>query len=321
MKIRSLFVATLIAFTALALAPFNADARTKRLVSTYEVIDLGPSIFANGGISDNQQIVYTAEYGGQPRLQVATYRGRTLKVSQSENWVFGHSINNRGEIAGATISTSLEPFVWLPRCGRASLFERGTADAISNTGFVTGSYDSPAQTGQYSYVWKDGNLTVLQEGGGYAVNDRGDVAGYSGNTADIASFRPCVWYRNQHKATQIGGEHGYAYGINRRGDVVGSLGMQPFVYKRSGRITKLQFDFPGTGAAYAVNDAGTVVGTYSGRAFIWHNGRMQDLNDLVPVPASVIISARDINNRGDILALTRMDDGLHRLILKKRGRR
>lgn len=322
MRIQSLFVATLIVFAALALAPFSADARTKRQVSAYEVIDLGSSNYANGSLSDNRQVVYTLDYlEDQSRLQVASYQGRTLRVTRSESWVFGHGINNRGDVVGTVINMNLQPYAWFNHCGRVALFERGTAEAVSNTGFITGRYGSSMQSGQYAYVWKDGKLTILQEGGGYAVNDRGDVAGYAGNTVDKTSFRPCVWYRNQHEATQIGDEHGYAYGINRRGDVVGSLGLQPFVYERSGRLIRLQLDIPDTGAAYAVNDAGTVVGTYGGRAFIWHNGRMLDLNDLVPVPSAVITSARDINNRGDILALTWMDDGLHRLILKKRGRR
>ena len=55
----------------------------------------------------------------------------------------------------------------------------------------------------------------------------------------------------------------------------------------------------------AINNSGTVVGKASPQAFVWQNGVMEALDDLVPVDTG-FVSIDDINESGQILA--RLDD-------------
>jgi probable HAF family extracellular repeat protein len=69
--------------------------------------------------------------------------------------------------------------------------------------------------------------------------------------------------------------------------------------------------------ASAINDAGWIVGhlTYPNeekRACLWQDGRLFDLNDLIPADAACILEhARDINNRAEIIGSARVAQPRH----------
>jgi probable HAF family extracellular repeat protein len=76
--------------------------------------------------------------------------------------------------------------------------------------------------------------------------------------------------------------------------------------------------------ARAISDSGAIVGgaltegdvTY--HAFLYEDGRMRDLNDLIPAGSQwELIQALDINGRGDIVAIAH-HDGADRVVLLKR---
>ena len=104
-----------------------------------------------------------------------------------------------------------------------------------------------------------------------------------------------------------------AQDINLADEIVGSAetpaGTRAFRYENS-RFTDLGSLGGTSNGATAINDVGQIVGwsTLVGadpqaqRAFLYVNGRMYDLNDLVEPLPTPLTEARRINNRGQIIA-------------------
>jgi probable HAF family extracellular repeat protein len=91
-----------------------------------------------------------------------------------------------------------------------------------------------------------------------------------------------------------------AFGVNNNGDVVGTSGARPVLW-RNGRIIDLLGSAGGYGVALDINERGDVVGylfrgTYS--AFLWRDGRMVELPGL---PGDRTVTAEAINDRGQIV--------------------
>ena len=132
---------------------------------------------------------------------------------------------------------------------------------------------------QHPVMWdKKGNPTELPTLGGTswhtptAINQRGDVVGFSNPPGDA-------------------GGHVIAHAVlwSKKGGVV-DLGTLP-----GDDISQAQ----------GINARGQVVGVSCGatgcRAFLWEDGVMTDLNTVVgPGFADLLVSARDINDRGQI---------------------
>jgi probable HAF family extracellular repeat protein len=117
------------------------------------------------------------------------------------------------------------------------------------------------------------------------INDIGQIAGevYTKGVAHAT-----VWQPNQGtetwKTTQLGGlpglSHSYATAINNRGQVVG-------IATRGSVVPGLN--------DLSIQDAG-------GRAFLWQEGRMVDLNSLIsPGCGWELRYAHDINDAGQIV--------------------
>jgi probable HAF family extracellular repeat protein len=114
----------------------------------------------------------------------------------------------------------------------------------------------------------------------------------------------------------LGGNFSVANGINDSGQVVGeswtsTLQSHAFFYD-NGTMTDLGI-LPGgvRSEAYGINDAGQIVGNsfniawsdFATRAFLFENGTMYNLNDLIdPNSGWLITDARAINNHGQIAA-------------------
>ena len=155
-----------------------------------------------------------------------------------------------------------------------------------------------------------------------AINDRGQVVGISGE-CDIAvgqrSAQHSVLWENG-RVIEIGDLGGDAWhtpmDINARGAVVGfsnptgvlgiNFAPHAFLWTRRGGIRDLG-TLPGDAVSQAVgiNARGQIVGVSSGavnRAFLYENGVMQNLNDLVgPGFPDLLIVAQHINDAGVIV--------------------
>ena len=164
------------------------------------------------------------------------------------------------------------------------------------------------------------------DGAATAINDVGQIVGISGLCDQAAgrftAIHPVIWQRGVVRELFDPGAHAWntPQAINDRGDVTGFINMpgagdaagklQPiaFVWTPSGGLKKIP---PLAGDAYSfgngINDEGDVVGISFGagfataRAFIYHNGKAVDLNDLVPAGTSELIAANAIDDFGTVV--------------------
>lgn len=172
----------------------------------------------------------------------------------------------------------------------------GAATAINQSGEVvgiSGICDGAVGggTAEHMVMWKDGQ--VVQQlptlGGVYwntpmDINDRGDVVGFSDLPGDgpmfgQQNFHAFFWSARPYKCN----------GKNVPGGSTCDLGA---------------LGGPnGLSEALGVNDLDQVVGLSldTGHAFIWQNGNMTDLNNLViPGTTLTLTNAQEINDRGEI---------------------
>lgn len=155
-----------------------------------------------------------------------------------------------------------------------------------------------------------------------AINDAGQVVGISGDcdiaVGQLSARHSVLWEKDT--VIDIGDLGGDAWhtpmDINNEGDVVGfsnPLGVigiafapHAFLWTRAGGVKDLG-TLPGDAVSQAVgiNSSGQIVGVSSGainRAFLYENGVMKDLNDLVgPDFPDLLIVAQHINDAGVIV--------------------
>lgn len=212
------------------------------------------------------------------------------------------------------------------------------AGGISNTGWIEG-YATLANGDSNAVLWRNGKIMDLGTLGGpnsdsgWLPSNAGDVGGasetgaidpYAENYCGYGDNLICVpffWRNSTKKMTQLpllGGNNGYAAGVNDFDNVVGNsenTTMDPTcagtsevfqfepVFWSSGRIKQLT-NFPGDpdGAAFAINDWGQVTG-YSGNcttafhALLWQNGEAINLGTLGGAMGNTGIG---INNYGQV---------------------
>jgi probable HAF family extracellular repeat protein len=163
-----------------------------------------------------------------------------------------------------------------------------------------------------------------------AINDRGQVVGISGDCDQAVgrfSARHAVRWDKNGKASEIPNLGGAAWhtpmDINDQGDVVGfsnpaggadpgAFAAQAFLWT-DGAATATNLGTLGGDAlsqAFAINSRGQIVGVSFGgssgaRAFLWEDGVLMNLNDLVNIAPDVLQSAQDINDAGQITGRVR----------------
>lgn len=210
--------------------------------------------------------------------------------------IFPVSINNRGVIAANVWQGSWDDAVtWSKGVVRylTSDSTRGSYAAdINNRGQVLAQlYGAPFPSepaGYYSAIIRGQSVSRLGSFGGVALNDRAHVAGEDNSTNQVRTllFRDGVWR---------------------------DVGMLP------GDVNiRLS----------AINNSDWIVGTSEGpgeveRAFLYVDGELCDLNDLIPPNSGWrLIHATDLNNRGEITAYGSYQGQEGGLLLKpvKRGR-
>ncbi len=191
-----------------------------------------------------------------------------------------YGINAAGDVAGQTAD------------GDAIVVEKGNlklipvskassqARAINNSGMAVGYAESnwSSANGHYvnasAFAWENSELTDLGTLGednrseAYAVNAYGSVVGRSGG--HICDGRGCVWTSS----------HGFLWNSELGMIDIGSLGSADDTI------------------AYDINDTGRVVGSSNGHAFVYTQGFMFDLNDMVRDTGWTMTVATGINEQG-----------------------
>jgi probable HAF family extracellular repeat protein len=335
-------MATILAATVLAGMPvFGSsqpvraqDAKVRYTIKNIGVLkgDTGSSATAinEQGVAVGISFSLETDANGLSRSHAVTYRkGKLVDLTggdgqPSSAW----AINATGQITGfvADASGGFASIVWdgtkttdLPNLGgnRAQAFD------INDAGVVVGGSNMAEAAKVVACRWDNGKVAALPsvvEGSiANAINGKGQI---TGATADHATLWDC------DKATDLGtlgGPASLGRSINAAGQVVGhstttadgqigAPGTHAFLWV-SGKMTDLG-TLPGsdTSFAYDINAAGVVVGSVADPdaannpnpvqllAVIWVDGKIANLNDLIPADSGwVLTQAYGINDKGQIV--------------------
>jgi probable HAF family extracellular repeat protein len=301
----------------------------RSLLAAYSVTNLGTlggSTAQAYDINEAGQVVgyaYTASLKQHAFLWtdgVMTDLGTLPTGSTSQ--AFG--LNNNGQVVGYAFDGSQaggarnHAFLWEDGV-MTDLFpvpQHSAANAVNDAGQVVGNYNL-----NRPFIWEDGVFTDLggfngSNGFGYAhdINNAAQVVGssFADNGSEGIQQQAFLWQNGV--MTNLGALPGLpdsrAHAINELGQVVGfSSSFDPettdeiyesFVYSNG---TMIDLGVPGeANIAHDINDSGQIVGWSSGRAYIYDEGVVTDLDTLIPAGSGLTLyAATGINNAGQIV--------------------
>jgi probable HAF family extracellular repeat protein len=216
------------------------------------------------------------------------------------------SLNTGREAVGESTTAAGDAHAFLYASGHmhdlTARYGIATASAINDAGEIAG------QTRDYrALVLRKGEVDVFGPPNSAAgdINGRGEVlVEYA---PEGRGLRTAVYSGGRlADLPRLGGAHVFGNAINDGGWVTGqatSADGRQHAYLYDGKsITDLTPE-AANGVGYDVNDLGLVVGAMDGRAFLYADGNLIDLNTLVDPGADLLLtSAIEINNRAQILA-------------------
>ncbi len=294
------------------------------LAQTYEIVELGPFPEHTVGFAAdiNSSGVVTGHWSvGGTSFVSFVYEDGTLTYLDLGPQISGRpvSINDAGIIAG---NWAIDE----PSRTRAALWNNGvvtdlgtlggtysSALDLNNLGQVVGAATVAAFGDRHAFLWENGVMLDLNDllpelppwtlTFANKINDAGQIIGGGLEDGHARGFLmttiPSVTFQDL----------GFSPGsINGHGEIVGSTDMRPILWK-DGVISELGALGGGDGSATDINDAHQVVGlsmtqdVSTWHAFIWEEGVMRDLNDLIPADLGwELVSASAINDAGQIVA-------------------
>jgi hypothetical protein len=203
--------------------------------------------------------------------------------------------------------TGLDTFPSAQFYGWAINDDDAVAVSFTNPGFTNAACPKSAVC---VAIWRQGQVafTGLSVYGVTHLNTSGDMVLQfpvliPGNAVQ-------VYVSSTQRVDHLGHTPSIAYDMNERGWVVGQIydvsrdpRLNAYLFKPDG-ITML-----GAGEATGVNDAGIIVGTVAGEPVMWKDGTATPLTFAASDTNWTVIRPREINNRGQIIALA--DDSTH----------
>ncbi len=277
------------------------------------------------------------------------------------------AVNDQGDVAGVAATTVPDPFTPLGIQTRTFIWQNGIMKDLgtlggASAGLVTfkgnveindrGDVTACSYTNSTvnpttgfptvdPFLWRQGKMIDLGTLGGtsgcsIALNNRGEVVGYSDNAGDVF-IRPFLWDNGVLRDLgTLGGGWGFANSINDAGDVGGAAAIPGDAAHHAFFWNKGVMKDLGTlrgdscSSVISMNSQGDVVGqsfpasTCNGpdntfHAFLRQNGGpMLDLDTLVdPSLGVTFVDAVGINNHGDIAAWGTLPNGdTHAMVLE-----
>jgi probable HAF family extracellular repeat protein len=263
-------------------------------LSELPMLDGWPGAFAFG-VNDREQVV-----------------GAANKIDNNANIIQTAVLWDHGKVVnvGARFSGAVTSF----------------ASDVNNRGRVVGAYfDQNFTEIPFTLLNETIDLLPLLPGMTNAqparINDLGEIVGQQFSDTEAV---PCSWHPSGDGYIAVnlgtfGGTVGFAVGINDQGFTVGystisgDQHVQAFLwFGPLEDLGALQGDTDSL--AYDINDRNQIVGlsgtATTTRTFLWENGHMMDLHDLVPTDTPPFNdSVGQINNRGEIPIVTMHADG------------
>jgi len=201
------------------------------------------------------------------------------------------------------------------------------AKGLNEDGTVVGKWKNTSHGPVHAYIWRDGEFTDLHPwleaptSLGADVNDAGQVAG-SRWKEGAEGYTAFIWHDGE--VTDLGpipgGFGSMAKVINNTGQVAGdgeipadpSYDWHGFFYSDGVMIDIGTLPTFRESRVFDMNDDGTIVGVCEesseeprSTAFVWRNGTMWNLNDLIPPGSGFYLSSgRAINSAGQIVVRT-----------------
>jgi probable HAF family extracellular repeat protein len=267
--------------------------------------------------------------GGGPWIyDSATARVTRVLPSYETRTFVANGISANGDVAldlvgtDASGKTTHHAF----RSSNGNLVDLGTlgggyssAKVINGAAVVAG--DATLASGDFRAFLFDGNMRSLGTLGGieslaFAINEHGSVTGQ----AQLASGpRHAFRYDGaMHDLGSLGGAFARGQAINESGQVAGMSTLDPsandpvHAFFHDGKTMKDLGVLPGLpwSSATGLNDSGVVVGNvyaeineddYDTHAFVYRDGKMWDLNDLIPKSTFKLFTSLSIDGAGRIL--------------------
>ena len=241
-------------------------------------------------------------------------------------------INERGQVVGGSLTGGGKWHAFLWQRGRMTdlgALPGGTESSVgvlNERGQVVGSSATRGKAWPHAFLWESGTLIDLgtlghrQPGGrggsarsvGAAINERGQVVGYSDVGGNVHAF---LWENGRMRDLgTLGGGRSWARAINDRGQIVGAGRKRGAAYGFVWQGGKMM----GSDAvrdARAINNRGQILCGGETHAFLWESGWMRDLGTLGGYRSSALA----INERGQIVGTSGTAGGEGHAFLWERG--
>jgi probable HAF family extracellular repeat protein len=243
---------------------------------------------------------------------------------------FGLAINDHGQVTGYASTpgnAAKHAFIYSNRA-MLDLGTFGGTDSqglkINTRGQVTGHANMPGDVGHHAFLYTNGAMTDLGTLGGTSsqstsINSSGQITGLS-DVANNAGYHAFL-YRDGVLSDlgTLGGLNSIGAAINNSGQIAGRAdtgGGQEHAFLYTHGVMKDLGTLPGafSSGAEALNKSGDVVGNAEAigglqgtHGFLYSNGKMLDLNDLIDPanalkPYVTLTAANAITDSGYILA-------------------
>lgn len=292
----------------------------------YTITDLGTlggPMSKGMGNNENNQVVGALQSGSDLFAFLWDDGTMTNLGALGVHGSWAYDINDAGQVVGGSYigdTFNSHAFLW-QNGGMQDLGTLGGPNSyafeIDNSGQAVGlaTYDDGIQ---HAVLWGAGGIVDLGDldplwpnhSAAYGVNDAGQVVGCS-NTDVPGQTHGFLWQNgSMQDLGTLGGRYSCGMAINEGGKVVGDSWLPDDTTQRAFLWDGGMQDLGALGwersIAYDINDDGQVVGALQTgqnyHAFIWANGQMQDLNNLIPSDSGWVLSeARSINNKSQIV--------------------
>lgn len=298
---------------------------------------LFPSFIQAGGIAEDGAIAGMFEACSPPNdrgflwLPDGTFIPITLPVSPFLYQLAAVDVNEAHQVVGNLVAPGYGDTGFLYEQGRITTLgtlpggNYSEATALNQFGTVTG-YAGNTSTGlpAQAFIFQDGVLTSLSPDLGtptsraYDISDDGTITGWTGQLGPSIDGVAFTWHQGTVTLLPtIPKAHSHiARAINSYADVVGEAyfetrrgGSYHRAYVHTGGTSFTIDPFPGdvSSTAWGINDHQVIIGSSSGPGrgalFIWADGDMRDLSDLVvSVVGMKLWTVQSINNAGQISA-------------------